>query len=476
MALADLNQLRTFVTLYEVRSVTAAADRLHVTQPTVSYTLRRLRERFGDELFRREGHDMVPTAKATALFTPLHEALAQIDATVSDPEAFEPSGFSGELALGLTSIGEQTFLPPIMAALAREASSPHLLVERLDSDQVEDGLIRGTIDLAMTVSMIGSPRLWRTHVRAVEYVALTAAAHPLPPTAPDMFVDRHFVRVSARGGHVFPLQVLTEHGLMPQVALTVEEYSTVPAVVQARISSCWSRGTLRRCSAGGSKGCGSPTCRGRRSRRRCRCTRAARRAWHRCRGGSARWCSTQWRPGSTGTRRNSDADASVGDRIRDVDEILRPFLTQLTREPRDGKSHAQPNALAAELSDRDRQRRDARFALLEVPGDPRCAHVVELLVEHCEVDLGVRPARAREHRRIAGVDLLVGEVGEERFTPGRDMRRQPYADAQPEPQDVRARLDPIHVQDSRTEERGDVHGLSGSRESSSSAGRSRSVS
>ena len=53
MALPDLNQLRTFVVLYELRSVTAAADRLHVTQPTVSYTLRRLRERFSDELFRR---------------------------------------------------------------------------------------------------------------------------------------------------------------------------------------------------------------------------------------------------------------------------------------------------------------------------------------------------------------------------------------------------------------------------------------
>jgi len=233
MPLADLNQLRTFVVLYELRSVTAAADRLHVTQPTVSYTLRRLRERFGDELFRREGHDMVPTAKATALFGPLHEALAQIDETVSDPDAFEPAGFSGELALGLTSIGEQTFLPPIMAALSREASTPHLQVARLDSDQVEDGLIRGTIDLAMTVSMIGSPRLWRSHVRAVEYVALTSDRHPLPATSPDMFAGRRFVRVSGRGGHVFPLQVLTEHGLMAQVALTVEEYATVPAVVQS---------------------------------------------------------------------------------------------------------------------------------------------------------------------------------------------------------------------------------------------------
>jgi len=233
MSLADLNQLRTFVVLYELRSVTAAADRLHVTQPTVSYTLRRLRERFGDDLFRREGHDMVPTARATQLFGPLHEALSQIDATVSDPDSFEPSGFSGELTLGLTSIGEQTFLPPIMAALSRDASSPHLQVERLDSDQVEDGLIRGTIDLAMTVSVIAAPRLWRTRVRSVEYVALSSGAHPLPATGPHMFADRHFVRVSARGGHIFPLQLLTEHGLMPQVALTVEEYATVPAVLEA---------------------------------------------------------------------------------------------------------------------------------------------------------------------------------------------------------------------------------------------------
>ena len=148
MSLADLNQLRTFVALYELRSVTAVAEQLHVTQPTVSYTLRRLRERFGDELFRREGHDMVPTAKATQLFGPLHEALAQIDATVNDTEAFEPAGFSGELTLGLTSIGEQTFLPPIMTALAREASRPHLQVERRMSAHTLDAYRRDLESLA----------------------------------------------------------------------------------------------------------------------------------------------------------------------------------------------------------------------------------------------------------------------------------------------------------------------------------------
>jgi len=233
MTLSDLNQLRTFVVLYELRSVTAVAERLHVTQPTVSYTLKRLRARFGDELFRREGRDMVPTAKATHLFGPLHEALAQIDATVNEHDTFEPAEFSGELVLGLTSIGEQTFLPQIMTALARQGARPHLQVERLDSDQVEDGLTRGIIDLAMTVSMLGGPGLWRSSVREVEYVALVSGAHPLPETGPHMFAGRHFLRVSARGGHIFPLQLLTDQGLMQRVVLTVEEYATVPAVLEA---------------------------------------------------------------------------------------------------------------------------------------------------------------------------------------------------------------------------------------------------
>ncbi|NVM94285.1 LysR family transcriptional regulator [Arthrobacter wenxiniae] len=233
MTFTDLNLLRTFVTLYELRSVTGAARRLHVTQPTVSYSLKRLRERFGDELFRREGNDMVPTAKATQLFGPLHNALAQIDATVMGSDVFEPTGFSGELVVGLTSIGEQTFLPPIMTALGRVGADPRIQVERLDSDEVESGLIRGTIDLALTVSRIATPRLWRTHVRSVEYVALSSGSHPLPATGPDMFEGRRFVRVSARGGHVYPLQALTEHDLMSQVVLTMEEYGTVPAVLEA---------------------------------------------------------------------------------------------------------------------------------------------------------------------------------------------------------------------------------------------------
>src|SRR4051794_41861026 len=49
----DLNLVRVFVLLYETRSVTATAEAVRVSQPTVSYSLGKLRRRFDDELFRR---------------------------------------------------------------------------------------------------------------------------------------------------------------------------------------------------------------------------------------------------------------------------------------------------------------------------------------------------------------------------------------------------------------------------------------
>lgn len=233
MSMQDLNQLRTFVTLYELRSVTATAERLHVTQPTVSYTLRRLRNSFDDQLFRREGNTLVPTPRATRLFGPIHEALARIDATVSGTTAINPASMADEVALALTSVGEQTFLPSIMATIATEAPRLHMRVERLAADEVEDSLLRGRVDLAISVSILDSTRLWRTPIRGVQYVAVTSSAHPLPEVGLDMFEGRRFIRVSTRGGHTYPNQVLREHDLMPQVALTVEEFASVPAILHA---------------------------------------------------------------------------------------------------------------------------------------------------------------------------------------------------------------------------------------------------
>lgn len=59
-----MNLLRTFLEIYEAKSVTRAAQELSLTQPTVSYTLARLREQLGDPLFVRGTGGLEPTARA----------------------------------------------------------------------------------------------------------------------------------------------------------------------------------------------------------------------------------------------------------------------------------------------------------------------------------------------------------------------------------------------------------------------------
>ena len=67
LPMIDLNVIRAFVTIYETGSVSSAAERLHVSQPSVSYTLKRLRDLLGEPLFNRTREGMAPTYFATQL-------------------------------------------------------------------------------------------------------------------------------------------------------------------------------------------------------------------------------------------------------------------------------------------------------------------------------------------------------------------------------------------------------------------------
>lgn len=60
----DLNLLKALHALLQEKNVSRAAKRLNLTQPAVSSMLAKLRHRFGDPLFIRTAHEMIPTTRA----------------------------------------------------------------------------------------------------------------------------------------------------------------------------------------------------------------------------------------------------------------------------------------------------------------------------------------------------------------------------------------------------------------------------
>ncbi|GGK90347.1 LysR family transcriptional regulator [Nocardia jinanensis] len=230
----DLNLVRTFVLLYETRSVTAAADLLGVTQPTVSYGLGKLRRRLDDELFVRGPGGLLPTSEAERLYPPLRAALAKVTETLGATAEFDPSRPT-RFTLGLSDLGEVTVLPLVLAELAAQAPRAGLRVRAFDLESAADQLARGEMDAIVASPVLDSPRLRRTPLFTEGYAGMVAADHPrlhtAAPVQADLEQERHVV-VDGGTGHLGPRKALVEHHLESRIAVRVTRFATLPYVVQ----------------------------------------------------------------------------------------------------------------------------------------------------------------------------------------------------------------------------------------------------
>lgn len=143
----DLNLLRVFDILMEVRSVSRAADRLGLTQSAVSHALGRLREQLGDPLFVRGRGGLRPTQRASEIAATVREGLSLLRDAFSHAE-FDPATTTRSFTICASSYFCVTLLPTVIEH-AREAAPLAQFRITPPSDSVLSGLDEGTIDIAL---------------------------------------------------------------------------------------------------------------------------------------------------------------------------------------------------------------------------------------------------------------------------------------------------------------------------------------
>lgn len=99
----DIRQLAAFVAVFEERNITAAAQRLFVSQPTLSVTIRQLEEALGATLFLRQARGVEVSEAARALYPRARALLAEADGLRNmfrHPEAQRPLhlGVEGDIS------------------------------------------------------------------------------------------------------------------------------------------------------------------------------------------------------------------------------------------------------------------------------------------------------------------------------------------------------------------------------------------
>lgn len=142
----DTESLRALKLVAETGNVSLAAERLSLTQSAVSWKLRRLEERLGHTLLRREGRVLRPTQQGQELIEYADRILSAHDAAV---QWFRGSALTGSIRLGTTDDVATSRVADIAGRFRWAHPGIQLQVQVASSLQVADWVEAGDIDLAV---------------------------------------------------------------------------------------------------------------------------------------------------------------------------------------------------------------------------------------------------------------------------------------------------------------------------------------
>jgi DNA-binding transcriptional LysR family regulator len=225
----DLNLLRTFHAVHAERSVSRAAERLALSQPTVSHALKRLRLLYRDPLFVRTQGGMAPTAMADRLAEAVRHALHVLDVAIQDGERYDPAASERTFRLHMSDIGETVFLPRLMKVLAVKAPNVRLETFQLDDKDIAPGLESGRIDLALGY-LPTLADVERQALLSERYVVLMRAAHPLAAHAPTRAALARLGYAVVRS-HAATARALKDLGLAANIRLSMPHFLVLPRIL-----------------------------------------------------------------------------------------------------------------------------------------------------------------------------------------------------------------------------------------------------
>ncbi|GAA4889607.1 LysR family transcriptional regulator [Actinomycetospora straminea] len=223
-----LHDLRALAILLDERNVTRSAVRFHLSQPSMSRTLQRLRAVFDDELMVRSGGDYALTPRGRELQGELAVLLPRLEGLVSG-RGFDPSTATGVVRLIGTDYTTATLGPVLLPRLARAAPDLEVRIEPRDQDSYAD-LERGRADVALSVLRPAAPLRWE-RLFTDDLVCVVDRDHPVRDrfSVTDYVAARHVAVAVVGGDQPMIERWLQALGQTRRIAVRVAYFSSVAA-------------------------------------------------------------------------------------------------------------------------------------------------------------------------------------------------------------------------------------------------------
>jgi LysR family transcriptional regulator, hydrogen peroxide-inducible genes activator len=173
-----LTELTYIVALAQEQHFGRAAERCHVSQPTLSIAVKKLEEELGVTLFERCKIGVQITPLGERIVAMAADVLHQI-AAIKDVAATDKDQLQGPLALGtLPTIGPY-LLPQFIPLLQKTAAQLSLYVEEASQESLTFKLRNGELDAILVTAPFSEPDVVTQPLFDEPFVLLLPADHPL---------------------------------------------------------------------------------------------------------------------------------------------------------------------------------------------------------------------------------------------------------------------------------------------------------
>lgn len=251
--------MRYFLAVAEAGSFSRAADRLGISQPSVSQQMRDLEAGLRVSLFQRRGKRILLTSAGLIFQEHARAILRQFESFLQELSN-EPQQLRGDLHLGVVPVLNVALVPHLLGLFAAKHPGVSVMVDEISSTEIETALEEGRMDVGLGFVTRYSPNLRYERLCTDEFALIISKEHPWSkrrrvPFAElhqqrllqltDSFVMRHMTDEICRKHQVRPrtigeissietllrsLATLKAGALMPKIALRGREGLKLKAI------------------------------------------------------------------------------------------------------------------------------------------------------------------------------------------------------------------------------------------------------
>src|SRR5580698_1163276 len=253
----DFDQLKTFLEVSRQKSFSRAAEKLYVTQPSISAQIRALETFLGHRLLERGGGKVTLTASGR-VFEPFAEdclsRLNHVRLTIADLERLP----RGSLTVSANDSTALYVLPSFFRKFQKQYPRVSLNIVRAERTKTLELVLAREVEFGVVSLPVKDPRLHIEIIHKDELVLVVPVTHPLSSSGSVSLeeIAKYGLLVPKQGRRRESIdQLFSQHKLIPRIAMELDSNELLKRLILAEMGlgflprinvlSELNRGTLR---------------------------------------------------------------------------------------------------------------------------------------------------------------------------------------------------------------------------------------